>query len=293
MDARDAALNRPATSRKHRMTPRYEDLTARNAGYVDTATQAKIGSQRLLIAGCGIGSSLAVCAARMGFRHFLLVDGDTVDTHNLNRQFYDAADVGRLKVDALRDQILRINPAADVRCVAANLDDHNTDDAVRAADIVFDTVDFLDLKAILRLHGSAHTHQKPIFTALSVGFGALVWYFPADSAVTLPMMLSADVAAAGEAEAAYADVFASFVGRIAPHLDAEVVEQIGRVLALLKEGRPCPAPQVAVGSFTVGAMATSMIHDMLAGRRVPEAPAFVLHSFRSHRTAVVDPASGG
>lgn len=278
------------------MPLRYEDLVARNAGYVDAPTQARIGSERLLIAGCGIGSSLAICAARMGFRNFILVDGDTVDAHNLNRQFYDAEDIGQLKVEALKRQILRINPAADVITVAANLDDANTDDAAARADIVFDTVDFLDLAAILRLHESAHRQRKPVFTALSVGFGALVWYFPAGGAASLPALLAPDLAGPANSAGvrpAYADVFASFVQRIARHLDDEVVEQIGRVLALLKEGRPCPAPQVAVGSFAVGAMAMSMIHDMLAGRAVPAAPAFVVHSFARHLSQVVDVTAGG
>lgn len=269
----------------------YSQLVLRNAGYVDTPTQERIRSQRLLIAGCGIGSSLAVCATRLGFERFLLVDGDTVDAHNLNRQFYDAADVGKPKVQALREQILRINPDADVQVMQAHLDESNTDSAVARADIVFDTVDFLDLAAILRLHGSARQHRKPVFTALSVGFGALVWYFPADSAVGLADLLAADLGATdGEAPAGrtYTDVFASFVQRIAPALDTEVVEQIARVLTLLKEGRPCPAPQVAVGSFAVAAMATTMIHDMLAGRAIPQAPAFVVHSFRRHLSQVVD-----
>lgn len=265
----------------------YEDLTARNGGYIDAATQERIGDHRLLIAGCGIGSSLAICATRLGFRNFILVDGDTVDAHNLNRQFYDAADVGRLKVEALRDHILRINPEAAVEVVAENLDDRNTDGIVASSDIVFDTVDFLDLKAILRLHESAHQHRKSVFTALSVGFGALVWYFPAEGAITLPMLLTGDIAEACGGDAVYADVFAAFVQRIAPYLDPDVVEQIGRVLTLLKEGKPCPAPQVAVGSFAIGAMATSMIQDMLAGRDVPAAPAFVLHSFRRHLSQVV------
>jgi len=271
------------------MTLRYEDLTARNAGYIDAATQMRIGSQRLLIAGCGIGSSLAICATRLGFRHFILADGDTVDTHNLNRQFYDAADVGQLKAEALRNHILRINPEALVEVVGENLAEGNTDAVVARADIVFDTVDFLDLRAILRLHESAHQHQKPVFTALSVGFGALVWYFPAEGSVTLPMLLTGDIAAGGGREAAYADVFAAFVGRIAPYLDQDVVEQIARVLTLLKEGKPCPAPQVAVGSFAVAAMATSMIQDMLAGHQIPEAPDFVIQSFRTLRTQIAAP----
>lgn len=275
----------------------YATLTMRNEGYVSAETQARVRSTRLLVAGCGIGSSLAICATRFGFERFLLVDGDVVDAHNLNRQFFDAADVGRPKVEALRDHILRINPGADVEVVRANLDAGNTADIVARCDFVFDTVDFLDLPAILGLHEAAHAMGKPILTALSVGFGALVWYFPAGSPCTLRTLLERDFVAASREVAggqpSYAAVFASFVGRIAPHLDAEVVAQIGRVLSLLREGRPCPAPQVAVGSFAIGAMATSIMHDVLAGRDVPSAPSFVLHSFRQHRTSVVDIGATG
>jgi hypothetical protein len=271
----------------------YSQLVLRNAGYIDAPTQERIRNARLLIAGCGIGSGLAICATRLGFERFLLVDGDTVDAHNLNRQFFDFADVGKPKVQALREHILRINPQADVQVLQANLDDSNTDAAVSRADIVFDTVDFLDLGAILRLHGSARQQRKPVFTALSVGFGALVWYFPAESPVGLTDLLAADLGAGSGGGAVpdgktYAEVFASFVQRIAPVLDTDVVEQIARVLSLLKEGKPCPAPQVAVGSFAVAAMATAMIQDMLAGRDVPAAPSFVVHSFRRHLSQVVD-----
>lgn len=272
------------------MSP-YSQLVLRNAGYISADTQQRIRNSRLLIAGCGIGSSLAICATRLGFERFLLVDGDTVDAHNLNRQFYDFADVGKPKVQALREHILRINPEADVEVLQANLDDRNTDAAIARADIVFDTVDFLDLGAILRLHTSARHQRKPVFTALSVGFGALVWYFPAESPVGLADLLASDLQASDSSASGgstYSEVFASFVQRIAPALDDDVIEQIARVLALLKEGKPCPAPQVAVGSFAIAAMATSMIQDMLAGRAVPAAPSFVVHSFRRHLSQVVD-----
>jgi len=216
----------------------YEQLVARNAGYVAQDVQQKMRRCRLLIAGCGIGSSPAVCAARMGFENFVLVDGDVVDVHNLNRQFYDWADVGRPKVQALKDKILRINPAAQVETVGAYLDEHNTDAIVRSADIVFDTVDFLDLPAILRLHASARHHKRPLLTALSVGFGALVWYFPAAGGPTLADIIAPDLAGAPQEAGAsprYADVFATFIQRLAPHLDRQVVEQVSEVLRLMKD----------------------------------------------------------
>ena len=270
----------------------YATHVTRNSGYVDADTQRRIRDARLLIAGCGIGSSPAVCAARLGFANFVLVDGDVVDAHNLNRQFYDFADVGKPKVAALKEKILRINPEAKVDAIQEYLTEHNTDAVVAKADIVFDTVDFLDLPAILRLHTSAKQHHAHIFTALSVGFGALVWYFPADAALSLGDLIAPYLArvgpGAGGAMPSYVDVFASFIGRIAPHLDRQVVEQVTYVLTMMKDGKPCPASQVAVGSFAIGAMATSMIHDLLAGNSLPAAPKLVVHSFKSHQTKIID-----
>lgn len=269
----------------------YETLVLRNAGYVSPEAQQRMRETPLLIAGCGIGSAPAICAARIGFENFILADGDVVEAHNLNRQFYEAADVGRPKVDALRDRILSINPHAKVEAVRAYLDAGNTDEIVGKAGVIFDTVDFLDLPAILRLHAAGRAANVPVFTALSVGFGALVWCFPPDSKASLMDVLTPDyeaAAAAAGGEPSYADVFGRFIERLAPYLDQEVVVQVGRVLALMREGKPCPASQVAVGSFAIGAMAVSMIHDLLAGNPLPTSPELVVHSFRSHQTRLVD-----
>ena len=269
----------------------YDTFVLRNSGYVSAATQAKVRNTRLLIAGCGIGSSVAVCAARFGFEQFVLVDGDTVDAHNLNRQFYDFADVGRPKVEALKSQILRINPAAQVEAIRQYLSADNTDAIVGKADIVFERVDFLDLEAILNLHTSARKHNATVLTALSIGFGAGVCFFPGGSGMSLVDLIAHDVQSAGAAggEApSYAQVFANIIARIGQHLDAQVVEQIGKALTIMEDGKPCPASQVAVGSFTLGAIAVSMMHDYLDGRPVPTAPDMVIHSFRNHITKRVN-----
>lgn len=271
----------------------YDRFVMRNEGYIPTDVQQRIRSTRLLFAGAGIGAACAVCAARLGFENFVLVDGDVVEAHNLNRQFYDFADVGLAKVEALKDKLLKINPEVKVEAIPAYLDASNTDAIVSGVDIVFDTIDFLDLPAILRLHGSAKKHGAEVFTALSVGFGALVWYFRSADSLSLADIIAGDMQAAGGADVAtYAEVFAQFIQRLAPHLDVEVVEQVERVLKLMKEGRPCPASQVAVGSFAIGAMAASMMVDLLAGRDVPAAPKLAVHSFRSYRTTIVDLSKG-
>lgn len=271
----------------------YDTLVKRNQGYVSDEVQAKFRTTKLLIGGTGIGSAPAICAARMGFERFVLVDGDVVDAHNLNRQFYDFADVGRPKVHALRDAILRINPQAQVEAIHANLDADNTAAIVAGCDLVFDTVDFLDLPAILTLHGTARALGKPVFTALSVGFGMLLWYFPAGEGPSLADVIAPDVsqAASGGAAPSYAEVFGLFIQRLVPYLDKEVVEQVSKVLALMKEGKPCPASQVAVGAFGIAALALTMIHDMLAGRTIPASPQLVIHSFHQLKTTIVDLSS--
>ena len=271
------------------VTFEYDRFVTRNEGYVDATTQEKIRDSRLLIAGCGLGASTAIAAARMGFEQFVLIDGDSVDLHNLNRQFYDFDDVGQPKVAALRKHLLRINPQARVEAVQANLDQHNAAALVGRCDIVFDTIDFLDLEAILALHTSAQAHSRPIFTALSIGFGAGVLYFPPDSPASLAQIIQADMAsAAGDGQTSYAAVFAKIMGRIGAHLDRQVVEQVERALTVMEDGRPCPASQISVGSFTVAALAVSMMHDMLSGRSVPAAPVMVVHSFRNHATSLID-----
>lgn len=267
----------------------YDRFITRNSGYIDHDTQEKIRNTRLVFFGCGLGSSTVICAARTGFQHFVLVDGDTVAPHNLNRQFFDFEDVGMPKVEALKKHILRINPQARVEAVAAMLDRGNAAELVSKADIIFDTIDFVDLDAVLALHGNAAAQGKPIFTALNIGPGGGVLYFPPGSGQSLPEILQRDVeAAAAAGNLNYTAVFSRVMARIGAHLDRKVVEEMAKALTIMDDGTPCPASQIAIGSFTVAALAMAMITDMLAGLEVPSAPHIVVHSFRNHVTKLIN-----
>ncbi len=72
----------------------YKKFTNRNSGYVSPSLQERIRGSRLLIAGCGVGSAVAEAAVRIGFREILLVDADTIEEHNLNRQNFTFDDIG-------------------------------------------------------------------------------------------------------------------------------------------------------------------------------------------------------
>src|SRR5215218_3611701 len=96
---------------------RYERFVSRNAGYVSDELQLRIRKSRLLIAGCGIGSTIAEACLRLGFEQVMLIDKDRVEPHNLNRQDFTAADIGTQKVDALARRLSSINPSASIRAI--------------------------------------------------------------------------------------------------------------------------------------------------------------------------------
>lgn len=66
---------------------------------------------RIHIIGCGsVGSTVAENLARCGLTKFTLWDFDRVETHNIVNQMFSQDDVGKLKVEAVRDMLISINP---------------------------------------------------------------------------------------------------------------------------------------------------------------------------------------
>lgn len=98
-----------------------QDVFSRNAGILETE---KMLRKSVIISGCGsVGSFVALELARSGVGKFLLVDNDTLAYHNLCRHQCDQDDVGKFKVHAVRDRLLRINPEVRVYTYPAILED--------------------------------------------------------------------------------------------------------------------------------------------------------------------------
>ena len=73
---------------------------------------------RIHIIGCGsVGSTLAENLARCGIKNMTLWDMDVVEEKNVHNQMFTAKDVGRPKVEALRDIIMEINPEIPEGCL--------------------------------------------------------------------------------------------------------------------------------------------------------------------------------
>lgn len=254
----------------------YQELVQRNLGYIETNTQNKIAQTKILIAGCGIGSTIAEAAVRMGFRNFILVDGDEVSLSNLNRQAYRFEDVGTLKTTALAKALRAINPEVEIQEVPFYLNAENIHQYVESSDLVFDTIDFLDLPAILALHDQCLLQKKPLITAVSAGWGAAAMFVPASDRkvswfrefFSVPEELSASVT--------HSELYARFFMNLAPHLDPTILTAMSTALKVMEDGKPCPAPQVSAGAFAVASLAVTMAYRFLSGKPISAAPDLML-----------------
>jgi len=72
--------------------------------------QRKLKNVNVMIVGCGgIGCWTALQLTMLGIRKITLVDMDTIEESNLNRQFFYESDVEKFKVDALKEKLNKIN----------------------------------------------------------------------------------------------------------------------------------------------------------------------------------------
>jgi len=253
----------------------YSELTARNAVYISEELQKKIRNTRLLIAGCGIGSSIAEIALRTGFEQITLVDGDRVCSHNLNRQDFCAEDIGEYKVSALAKRLRAIYPSCQISEIADWVSKENVRALVDGANIVFDTIDFLSLDGIVPLHDEARLQKKVIISALSVGWGAGLMCFEPENEWTFRRIFGLPEGAF-PANASYVKHFRPLVEHLAPRLHPDVVEAMSQAFKTMEDGSPCPAPQLAVGASAVGALCVTAVIRLLKGLPVKGAPEMMI-----------------
>lgn len=97
----------------------------------------------------GLGSNIATCLVRAGVGKTILIDFDKVDVTNLHRQQYFADQVGQLKTDALKQNLLAAMPFAQIETHAVRLDETNAFDLLKSADVVCEAFDDAQAKAML------------------------------------------------------------------------------------------------------------------------------------------------
>lgn len=111
---------------------------------------ARIQKVKVGIAGAGgLGSNCAQYLVRCGFKKFRIVDFDVVENSNLNRQFFFAAQVGRRKVDALKENLLLINPELEIEVLPERIEQGYVKNLFTDCDAVVEALDRAEYKRMV------------------------------------------------------------------------------------------------------------------------------------------------
>lgn len=110
---------------------------------IGTEGQRKLKKARILIVGAGgLGSPAALYLAAAGTGTLGLVDFDTVDVTNLQRQIiHGTSDIGRPKLDSASDRIREVNPHVHVEQFDTALTSENALAIARDFDVIVDGTD--------------------------------------------------------------------------------------------------------------------------------------------------------
>ena len=114
----------------------------------------RIREKRVIIFGVGgVGSWCAESLVRSGITKLTIVDSDRVSVTNINRQLMATTEtIGQVKVDALRERLLTINPSADVTALQQVFTAETASKfALEEYDYIIDAIDSLKDKALLIL----------------------------------------------------------------------------------------------------------------------------------------------
>jgi sulfur carrier protein ThiS adenylyltransferase len=133
----------------------------------------KLRNSSVGVAGVGgLGSNAAIALARAGIGQLVIVDFDKVEESNLDRQYYFLDQVGKAKVDALKDNIKRINPDVSVVVLNLKLDKSSMEKPFKDVDVVIEALDNAETKTEFIEEIMLKLPNKPIVAASGVaGYG--------------------------------------------------------------------------------------------------------------------------
>ena len=139
--------------------------------------QQKISAARALIIGAGgLGSPAALYLASAGVGRITLVDHDTVDLTNLQRQIlHTTARIGQPKVESGKQMLQQINPEIDIIALQQRADAAGFAGLVAQADVVLDCSDNFTTRHAL--NAACVAAAVPLVSGAAIGFDAQISVF--------------------------------------------------------------------------------------------------------------------
>lgn len=130
--------------------PSREEMYSALAERHGEQLQKRLSSASVAVCGLGgLGSNIAIALARAGVGKLHIIDFDSVDISNLNRQQYFPEQLGMPKASALGDTLRRIAPYCDVSADNIMINSENMSSLLQNDDMICEAFDKADQKAML------------------------------------------------------------------------------------------------------------------------------------------------
>ncbi|MCM1567058.1 MAG: sulfur carrier protein ThiS adenylyltransferase ThiF [Dehalobacter sp.] len=149
------------------------DLNAALFSKHDPAVVSVLKAAKVGIAGVGgLGSNVAISLARAGVGTLVLTDFDVVEPSNLNRQQYFIDQIGKSKVDALRENLVRINPFSTYEIHHLKLCAGDIPQIYSNVEILVEAFDEVEMKLMLVEAWVAKFPNRPLIVGSGIaGYG--------------------------------------------------------------------------------------------------------------------------
>jgi molybdopterin/thiamine biosynthesis adenylyltransferase len=196
--------------------------------------QRLLQSHALVIGAGGLGSPVALYLGTAGVGTLTLVDHDSVDLTNLQRQIAHAVDrIGAPKAESAARSIAAINPEVQVQPLVQRADAELLDRLVAAADVVIDCTD--NFKTRHAVNAACVRHAKPLVAGAAIRFdGQISVYDVRDPACPCYACLFPPDSGFDDVACSTMGVFAPLVGLVGSLQAAEALKLLAGIEGSLK-----------------------------------------------------------
>ncbi|SDY26518.1 HesA/MoeB/ThiF family protein [Acinetobacter kyonggiensis] len=148
----------------------------------DIEAQEKLKLANVLIVGCGgIGCTSAELLARAGVGKITLIDADTIEISNLQRQIaYVEENIGFYKSEILAKRLKQINPHIRIESYTSKLDQNNAEQLISTQDLVLDGCDNFTTRYLV--NQMCTQLNVALISASAIGFQGQLFMVEGDSA---------------------------------------------------------------------------------------------------------------
>ncbi|MFH1157329.1 MAG: HesA/MoeB/ThiF family protein [Pseudomonadota bacterium] len=146
---------------------------------IGDAGQERLAAARVLVVGAGgLGCPVLQYLAGAGIGTIGIIDPDTVDISNLQRQtLYKTEDAGSLKASLAKERLLQLNPGITMNAYPEELTDKNAPELFSGYDVIVDATDNFAAKFLIG--DTAVKTGKPVVYGSVQGFDGQVSVFDA------------------------------------------------------------------------------------------------------------------